>query len=73
MRSASYTIDKICYVLGIGNKSVINYSKIKDCDKEKYNKKPVAKLKQETTRKRKEELIHEVKLLKEKGYTISAK
>lgn len=72
LRSMGYTINQICCVLGLGNKSVINYSKIKNCDKEKYDKKPIAISRQEANRKRKEELIREVKLLKEKGYTISA-
>jgi transposase len=71
MRSDGYTIDQICDVLGLGNKSVVKYSKIKDCDKEKYDKLSSTQSKQNNKRIQKEELIQEVKILKDKGFNGS--
>lgn len=71
MRSKGYTINQICLSLGIGNKSVIKYCKIDNSEKEKYDKKIIAKANQEIKRKQKEELIKKVKSLKEKGYNLT--
>jgi hypothetical protein len=72
MRIAGYVISQICEVLGIGNKSVIKYTNINDCDKEEYDKKPVAEMVQENNRRRKEELIKNIKQLKCNGYLLRA-
>lgn len=70
-RRAGYTINQVCEVLNIGNKSVINYNRISEDEKEKYDKKSTFEMKLEINRKRKEELILEVKQYKERGYKIS--
>ena len=42
MRSDGCLIEEITDALGLSAKTVIKYSKIQDCDKEKYNKKSTA-------------------------------
>ena len=71
MISDGCTINEVCRVLGLGNKTVIKYSKINESDKEKYDREPIGKSKQEDICKRKEELIEQAKLLRRKGYSIT--
>ena len=71
MRNAGYTINQICETLNIGNKSVIKYINISENEKAKYDKKSTYEMKLENNRRRKEELVLEVKELKERGYRIA--
>ena len=69
--SKGLTVNEVCRVLGLGNKTIIKYSKINESKKEKYDKESIGKSKQEDICKRKEELIEQAKLLRRKGYNIT--
>ena len=47
LRSKGYTIEQISASLGLGNKTIIKYSKVNDCDKDKYSKKSTSIIKSE--------------------------
>ncbi|WP_341533986.1 ISL3 family transposase [Sporosalibacterium faouarense] len=70
LRSLKYTINDICKILGIGNKTVITYFKIPYEDKQKYDKVTNAKAKEMDTVNRKQGLINKAKELKDKGTSI---
>lgn len=70
MRSDGCLIEEISDALGLSAKTVIKYSKIQDCDKEKYNKKSTAITKSEAISRNKEDLIKEAKNYFEKGYSM---
>lgn len=70
LRSLNYTINEICKILGIGNKTVISYSKIPPEDKEKYDNVTNTKAKELDTAQRKQALINKAKELKKQGKSI---
>jgi predicted transcriptional regulator len=70
MRATGYLIEQISSALGLSAKTIIKYSKVQDCDKEKYNKKSTPTIKSETIRRNKETLMNEAKAYDEKGYSI---
>jgi len=69
LRSEGHTIEQISASLGLGNKTIIKYSKVQDCDKGKYNKKSTPTIKSETIKRNKEALMIEAKAYNEKGYS----
>lgn len=70
LRNLKYTVNDIVAILGIGNKTVLNYSKIPLEDKEKYDSLTNIKAKLVDISDRKESLISEVKDLHSKGKSI---
>ena len=70
LRSEGHTIEQISASLGLGNKTIIKYSKVQDCDKEEYIKKSTPRIKSETIKRNKEALINEAKAYDEKGYSL---
>lgn len=70
LRDLKYKVNDIASILGIGNKTVINYSKIPLEDKEKYDAITNIKAKSLDISTRKEALINEVKDLNSKGKSI---
>lgn len=70
LRSLKYTVNDICKILGVSNKTVITYSKIPAEDKQKYDKVTNAKAKEMDTVKRKQALISRAKELKGQGKSI---
>lgn len=71
MKNDGYTIKQISDTLGLGNKTVINYSNINENEKEKYNRKTTPDIKKENSVKIKEDLIKEVKEFRNKGLSFS--
>lgn len=70
LRDLKYKVNDIASILCIGNKTVINYSKIPLEDKEKYDAITNIKAKSLDISTRKEALINEVKDLNRKGKSI---
>lgn len=70
LRDLKYKINDISSILGIGNKTVITYSKISLEDKEKYDTITNIKAKSLDITTRKEDLINQVKNLHSKGKSI---
>jgi len=70
LRSEGHTIEQISASLGLGNKTVIKYSKVHDCEKEKYITKSTLAIKSETIRHNKETLMQEAKDLDRKGFSM---
>ena len=70
LRSEGHTIEQISASLGLGNKTIIKYSKVNDCENEKYSTKSTLAIKSETIRHNKETLIQEAKYLDKKGYSM---
>jgi len=70
LRNEGYTIEQISAALGLGNKTIIKYSKVKDCDKDKYSQKSTLIIKSDAIRRNKETIIQETKDLDKKGYSM---
>nr|WP_233120128.1 transposase [Tissierella creatinophila] len=70
LRDLKYKVNDIASILGVGNKTVINYSKIHPKDKEKYDTITNIKAKSLDISTRKETLINNVKDLNSKGKSM---
>lgn len=70
LRDLKYKVNDIASILGVGNKTVITYSKIPLEDKEKYDKVTNIKAKSLDVSTRKEDLISKVKDLSSKGKSM---
>ena len=70
LRSKDYTIEQISASLGLGNKTIIKYSRIHDSEKEKYSKKSTSTIKSDSIRNNKETLIEEAKELDKKSCSM---
>lgn len=70
LRNEGHTIEQISASLGLCNKTIIKYSKVHDCEKDKYSTKSTLAIKSETIRHNKETLIEEAKDLDKKGYSM---
>ncbi len=71
MKKDGYTIKQISDMLDLGTKTVANYSKIAKDEKDKYNNKTTPETKKENSLKLKNDLIKEVKELRNKGLSFS--
>ncbi len=71
MQKDGNTIKQISDILGLGNKTVIKYSKITEDEKDKYNNKTTPEIKKENSLKLKNDLIKEVKEFRNKGLSFS--
>ena len=70
LRNEGHTIEQISALLGLGNKTIIKYSKVSDCEKEKYITKSTLAIKSDTIRHNKETLMREAKDLDKKGCSM---
>ncbi len=70
LRDLKYKVNDIASILGVGNKTVITYSKIPLEDKEKYDMITNIKAKSLDISARKEDLINKVKNLSSKGKSM---